>query len=84
MAYRDQYLTALPFKSEVPDANGSYATLNLDASASFNLTKHFKITADALNLTNQPADQFSGEIRKAQRVFSTTGRQFFLGASYTF
>ena len=83
-AYRGKYLTALPFKSGVPDANGSYATLNIDASMSFNLTKRFKITADALNLTNQPADQFSGEVRRSQRVFSTTGRQFFLGASYTF
>lgn len=83
-AYRAKYLTALPFKSEVPDANGSYSTLNIDASMSFALTKRFKITADALNLTNQPADQFSGEVRRSQRVFSTTGRQFFLGASYTF
>jgi TonB-dependent receptor len=84
LAYRDAYLTALPFKSEVPDGNYSYATTNLDASASYAISKHLKITADALNLTNQPADQYSGKLRKAQRVYSTTGRQFFLGAAYTF
>ena len=84
VAYRDEYLTALPFKSEVPDANGSYATTNVDASASYKLTPHLKLTFDALNLTNQAADQWSGKVRRAQRVFSVTGRQFFLGASYTF
>jgi iron complex outermembrane receptor protein len=84
VAYRDEYLTALPFKSEVPDANGSYATTNVDASFSYQLTPHFKLTADALNLTNQEADQWSGKQRRSQRVFSTTGRQFFFGGSYVF
>ena len=84
LAYRDAYLTALPFKAEVPDGNYSYATTNLDASASYAINRHLKITADALNLTNQPADQYSGAVRKAQRVYSKTGRQFFLGAAYTF
>jgi TonB-dependent receptor len=84
VAYRDEYLTALPFKSEVPDANGSYATTNIDASASYKLTNNLKLTFDALNITNQEADQWSGKQRRSQRVFSTTGRQFFLGASYTF
>lgn len=84
LAYRDAYLTALPFKSEVPDGNYSYPTTNLDASASYAINKHLKITADALNLTNQHADQYSGKLRKAQRVYSTTGRQFFLGVAYTF
>ena len=63
---------------------GSYATTNVDASASYKLTPHLKLTFDALNLTNQAADQWSGKVRRAQRVFSVTGRQFFLGASYTF
>ena len=84
VAYRDEYLTALPFKSEVPDANGSYATTNVDASLSYQLTSHLKLTFDALNITNQAADQWSGKERRSQRVYSTTGRQFFLGASYTF
>lgn len=84
VAYRDAYLTALPFKAEVPDGNYSYATTNVDASMSYKINERLKITADALNLTNQAADQYSGAVRKSQRVFSTTGRQYFLGASYTF
>jgi hypothetical protein len=51
---------------------------------SFNITDRIKITADALNLTNQAADQYSGKVRKSQRVYSTTGRQFFIGASFAF
>jgi iron complex outermembrane receptor protein len=84
VAYRDEYLTALPFKSEVPDANGSYATTNIDASVSYKLTDKLKLTFDALNITNQEADQWSGKTRRSQRVFSSTGRQFFFGASYVF
>jgi TonB-dependent receptor len=84
VAYRDAYLTALPFKSEVPDGNYSYATTNVDASMSYKINDRLKFNVDALNLTNQAADQYSGGVRKSQRVFSTTGRQFFVGASYTF
>ena len=84
MAHRSSYLTALPFKSEVPDGNYSYSTTNVDFSASYRFTDQLKVTFDALNLTNQAADQYSGKMRKAQRVFSKTGRQYFLGVAYTF
>lgn len=83
-AYRSAYLVALPFKASLPDGFYSYATLNVDASASYKFSKNLKITADALNLTNQAADQYSGKVRKAQRVYSRTGRQFFLGVTYTY
>lgn len=84
VAYRGAYLTALPFKAEVPDGNYSYATTNVDASASYKVNDNLKLTVDALNLTNQAGDQYSGALRQSQRVFSKTGRQFFFGASYTF
>lgn len=84
VAYRDAYLTALPFKAEVPDGNFSYATKNVDASFGYKLSEQMKLTVDMLNLTNQAGDQYSGEFRQAQRVFSKTGRQFFAGVSYTF
>lgn len=83
-AYRSSYLVALPFKASLPDGFYSYGTLNVDASASYKINKNLKLTADALNLTNQAADQYSGKDRKAQRVYSRTGRQFFLGVAYTF
>ena len=84
LAKRDPYLVALPFKAEVADGFGSYATTNIDASASYQITPKLKITFDALNLTNQAADQWSGKTRLSTRVYSITGRQFFLGASYAF
>jgi TonB-dependent receptor len=84
LAYRGAYLTALPFKASLPDGNYSYPTFNVDASAQYKLNEHVKLTFDALNLTDQAADQYSGKVRKSQRVFSKTGRQFFFGAAYSF
>lgn len=84
LAYRSAYLVALPFKAELPDGFYGYATLNVDASASYKWNNRVKFTFDALNLTNQAADQYSGKVRKAQRVYSKTGRQFFAGVSYSF
>jgi TonB-dependent receptor len=83
-AYRSAYLIGLPFKPGVADGYYSYGTMNVDASMSLAVTKRFKITGDFLNLTDQKGDQYSGKDRKAQRVFSTTGRSIFLGAAYSF
>lgn len=84
LAYRSKYIVALPFKPGLNDAFGSYPTTNIDMSASYQLTPHLKFNFDALNLTDQAADQWSGETRLSQRVYSKTGRQYFLGAAYTF
>ncbi|HVZ30325.1 MAG TPA: TonB-dependent receptor [Asticcacaulis sp.] len=84
VAYRDEYIVTFPFKAGVNDAFGSYATTNVDYSASYKLTPRVTLKFDALNLTDQKADQWSGKTRRAQRVYSTSGRQFFLGASYSF
>jgi len=43
-----------------------------------------KLNFDALNLTNQATDNWSGEERRSQRVTSVTGRQFFVGAQYRY
>ncbi|MEO5774327.1 MAG: TonB-dependent receptor [Sphingomicrobium sp.] len=84
LAYRTNYLVQLPFKASLPDGFYSYGTLNVDASAQYKINKNIKLTFDALNLTNQAGDQYSGKMRKSQRVFSKTGRQFFFGAGYSF
>ncbi len=84
VAYRDEYIVAFPFKAGVNDAFGSYATTNVDMQVSYKLTPKLTLKFDGLNLTDQKADQWSGKTRRAQRVYSTTGRQFFLGASYNF
>ena len=81
---RDKYLVALPFKAGVNEGFGSHGTTNVDFSASYQVTKNFKLNFDALNLTDQAADQWSGQTRLSQRVYSKTGRQFFFGGAYVF
>jgi outer membrane receptor protein involved in Fe transport len=56
----------------------------VDASMGFKLSEHFKLNFDALNLTNQSTDNWSGEERRSQRVTSVTGRQYFIGAQYNY
>jgi iron complex outermembrane recepter protein len=51
---------------------------------SITLSDHVKLSFDALNLTNQATDNWSGEERRSQRVTSVTGRQFFMGAQYRY
>ena len=74
----------MPIKNTLPDVRGSAPTLNLDASASVTLSDHLKLNFDALNLTNQATDNWSGEQRRSQRVTSVTGRQFFFGAQWVY
>jgi TonB-dependent receptor len=83
-AYRDDYLQLVPIKNTLPDVRGSAETLNVDASLSFAFSDHVKLNIDALNLTNQATDNWSGETRRSQRVTSVTGRQFFVGAQYSY
>jgi TonB-dependent receptor len=83
-AYRDDYLQLVPIKNTLPDVRGSAETLNVDASVSFAFSEHVKLNIDALNLTNQATDNWSGEQRRSQRVTSVTGRQFFVGAQYSY
>jgi TonB-dependent receptor len=83
-AYRDDYLQLVPIKNTLPDVRGSAPTTNVDAAMSFKINEHFKINLDALNLTNQSTDNWSGEERRSQRVTSVTGRQFFIGAQYSY
>jgi TonB-dependent receptor len=83
-AYRDDYLQLVPIKNTLPDVRGSAPTMNLDASMSVKLTDHLKLNLDALNLTNQATDNWSGETRRSQRVTSVTGRQLFFGAQWIY
>ena len=51
---------------------------------SYKLTDKLTLTADAINLTNQPTSYWDGVTRRDQQVYSSTGRQFFVGARYKF
>ncbi|UZK67323.1 TonB-dependent receptor [Sphingomonas sp. M1-B02] len=84
VAYRDEYLRVVPARSGLADYAGSYSTTNVDASISYKLTDELTLSLDAINLSNQPTSFWDGKDRRSQAVFSTTGRQFFLGARYKF
>ena len=59
------------------------ATESLDASASINLLEGVSLTADAINLTNEKIEQFSGTTDRPRAIFDN-GRQFYFGARFRY
>lgn len=59
------------------------ATSSLDASIGVNLTKNISLTADAVNLTNEPIVQYSGTRSRPRGIYDN-GRQFYFGARVKF
>ncbi|WP_242008309.1 TonB-dependent receptor [Sphingomonas ginsenosidivorax] len=82
VAYRSKYLTAVP-GTEGNAYNGTNSTTNFDAQMSYNVTDSLKLSLEAVNLTDQVNDQFVDETNRLN-VLTHSGRQFFLGARYSF
>ncbi|HWW59579.1 MAG TPA: TonB-dependent receptor [Sphingopyxis sp.] len=59
------------------------ALSSLDASVSVNITDNIALTADAVNLTNEKIEQYSGT-RDRPRAIYDNGRQFYVGARLKF
>ena len=59
------------------------ALSSLDASVSVNITDNIALTADAINLTNEKIEQYSGS-RDRPRAIYDNGRQFYVGARFKF
>ena len=59
------------------------STSSLDASASYKLTENFWLTADAINLTNEKIEQFSGSTVRPRAIYDN-GRQFYIGARFRY
>ncbi|HEV7311527.1 TonB-dependent receptor [Sphingopyxis sp.] len=59
------------------------ALSSLDASVSVNITDNIALTADAINLTNEKIEQYSGS-RDRPRAIYDNGRQFYIGARLKF
>ncbi|MDB5457522.1 MAG: TonB-dependent receptor [Caulobacter sp.] len=82
LAYRSGYLT------QVPGRNGNFvegvnSTLNVDAQASYDLNDHLQISLEALNLTDEFNDKYV-DVSDRPWVYMHTGRQYYVGARYTF
>ncbi len=82
IAYRSRYLTAVP-GTEGNAYNGTNSTTNVDAQVSYNVTDALKLSLEMINLTDAKNDQFVDETNRLN-VLTHSGRQFFLGARYSF
>jgi TonB-dependent receptor len=84
VAYRSDYLQRVPAQNVANDVEGKNSTLNVDASASFQLNDAITLTAEAINLTDEFNDQFVDRDRNSPSVVHHTGRQFYIGARVRF
>ncbi len=83
-AFRESYLQTVPGRNGNL-IEGKQDTLNIDASASFNLTDQVTLTFEGLNLTDEENHQYVGDdSRQSTSVYHHTGRQFYVGARYRF
>jgi TonB-dependent receptor len=83
-AYRDKFLEALPANNPLQDVEGTDEMLTFDASASYNVSDHFKLTFEALNIFDEFKRQYIDSDRDSTFVYGHTGRQLTFGAQYRF
>ena len=84
LAYRSRYLTRVPGQEVGTDADGFDETLNLDASVQYTLNKHFKLTLEGVNLTDQAENEFNDTQRDLSYYYHETGREVLFGARYQY
>jgi iron complex outermembrane recepter protein len=71
--------------SEGNDEHGTNGTVNVDASFGYQINENFKVTLEALNLTDEVDDQWVGsEDNQRLSYYHSTGRQFYLGVQYKY
>ncbi|QIK78584.1 TonB-dependent receptor [Sphingomonas piscis] len=59
------------------------ATASLDASVSANINRNVALTFDAINLTEEKIEQYSGTTTRPRGIYNN-GRQFYVGARFRF
>ncbi|MGE0045788.1 MAG: TonB-dependent receptor [Hyphomonadaceae bacterium] len=82
VAHRSSYLTNIPGRdgNDTEETNG---TTNVDASASYAINDNFRLTFEALNLTDEVNDQYLTPDDRLS-FYHHYGRQYFLGFRYTY
>jgi len=83
MAKRGKYLTTAVGRDN-NDMEGTNATTNVDASLSYALNDNWKISFEALNLTDEVDDQWVDSAGNRLTYYHETGRQYYVGAQYKF
>ena len=82
-SYRDRYLQTVPGRNE-NNFEGKNETFNVDASMNFNVNDKLTLTLEGINLTDEYNDQFVDTVGDRASVYHHTGRQYFVGARYSF
>ncbi|MBV9931460.1 MAG: TonB-dependent receptor [Alphaproteobacteria bacterium] len=82
-SYRSGYLTQIPAAEAGNDVQGTNSTLNVDASIQYTINRHFKVTLEGINLTDEHQDQYV-DSRDMLSVYHHTGRELLFGVRYTF
>ncbi len=83
VAKRSGYLTT-PIGRDGNDMEGTAGTTNIDAVVGYSILDNLKLTLEALNLTDEPDDQWVGSQDNRLSYYHKTGRQFYLGLKYTY
>jgi iron complex outermembrane receptor protein len=81
--HRSGYLTHATGRDN-NDREGTNATTNIDAVISYNINDNWKVSFEALNLTDEADDQWVDYNGNRLSYYHETGRQFYLGAQYKF
>lgn len=80
--YRDGYLRTFSSKAG-PGDDTTDATPVVDAAFSYQLNDNVKLTFDALNLTDETETWLQSDYNLVETIVAS-GRQFYVGAQYTF
>lgn len=82
---RSDYLTTPVGRNENYE-EGTNGTVNIDASFNYSFNDQWKVTLEALNLTDEADDQWVGNIGSNERLsyYHQTGRQYNIGVQYKY
>ncbi len=83
VAYRSPYLTNVPGQN-LNDVEGTHSTLNVDFASSWNVSRNFQLTLEALNLTNQFQFQYVDSTGDRLSFYHQQGREVLLGGRLKF
>lgn len=83
LASRSGYLTNARGR-DGNNAEGTNSTHNVDASLSYQINDSWKVSLEALNLTNEADDQWVDENDRRLSYYHETGTQYYLGVQYKY
>ncbi|HVJ00017.1 MAG TPA: TonB-dependent receptor [Sphingomonas sp.] len=82
VAYRDAYISGTGGNANIFD--GYNSRLNVDASASYDLTDNITLTLEGLNLTDEREGRYTDQARNRPFFYVHTGRVVLAGARFKF